>query len=103
MQVASMEDEPKHESQERNNTAVKVKVPKRVLHFSDGVLEEYSDDEVDADNAPAKQEIAVVNPVSKGFAIGFKRALKKRALLKNRICINVIAVQFIKSNNRDNC
>ena len=43
------------------NTAIKVKTPKRILHFSDGVLEEYSDDEVD--NTP-QEEQAVVDPVS---------------------------------------
>ncbi|XP_044748305.1 protein FAM177B [Coccinella septempunctata] len=30
-----------------NYSAIKLKTPKRVLHFCDGVLEEYSDDEVD--------------------------------------------------------
>lgn len=43
--------------------AIKVKVPKRILHFSDGVLEEYSDDEVDC--APQEKEQTVVDPVSK--------------------------------------
>lgn len=32
-------------------TAVRVKTPRRILHFSDGIMEEYSsDDEVDAAN-----------------------------------------------------
>lgn len=59
--VKNMEEESKNGS---NETAVKVKVPKRVLHFSDGVLEEYSDDEVDKGNASQKQESAIVDPVS---------------------------------------
>lgn len=29
---------------------VKIKRPKRVLHFSDGILEEFSDDDVDNNN-----------------------------------------------------
>ncbi|KAF5286041.1 hypothetical protein FQR65_LT12976 [Abscondita terminalis] len=33
---------------ELEHTKVKVRTPKRVLHFSDGVLEEYSDDEPDS-------------------------------------------------------
>lgn len=77
--VANMEDERHAETQTENNTAIKVKVPKRVLHFSDGVLEEYSDDdEVDTGNAPAKREDAVVvDPVSgDGLASGSKRARK---------------------------
>lgn len=41
---------------------ISVKVPKRVLHFSDGTLEEYSDDEVDS--TPKNEEKAVVDPVS---------------------------------------
>lgn len=37
-------------------TAVHVKTPRRILHFSDGVLEEYStDDEVDGSNKDYKK------------------------------------------------
>lgn len=45
-------------------TKVSVKVPKRVLHFSDGVLEEYSEDEADnaVENADEVEE--PVDPVS---------------------------------------
>lgn len=47
-------------SETGSNASIKIRQPKRILHFSDGVLEEYStDDEVD--NAP-KQE-AIVDPV----------------------------------------
>ncbi|RZB70339.1 protein FAM177A1, partial [Asbolus verrucosus] len=42
------------------NTAIKVRTPKRILHFSDGILEEYSTDE-ELDNPP-KEEQAVVDP-----------------------------------------
>lgn len=41
-------------------TQIKVKDPKRILHFSDGTLEEYSSDEGDAeqvDNSPQVQEV----------------------------------------------
>lgn len=44
-----------------NQANIKVRVPKRVLHFSDGVLEEYSDDETD-NQSPTQQQI--VDPVS---------------------------------------
>ncbi|KRT84122.1 hypothetical protein AMK59_1351, partial [Oryctes borbonicus] len=44
-----------------NQSNVKVRVPKRVLHFSDGILEEYSDDETD--NTSPKEE-QVVDPKS---------------------------------------
>ena len=39
------------------------KTPKRILHFSDGTLEEYSTDEDEVDEAP-KQIIDPVCPVS---------------------------------------
>ncbi|CAH1370196.1 hypothetical protein MTP99_011748 [Tenebrio molitor] len=42
------------------HAAVKMRTPKRILHFSDGVLEEYSDDEFD--NTPKEEEQAVVDP-----------------------------------------
>lgn len=43
-----------------NADVINIKKPKRVLHFSDGVLEEYSEDEVDA----AQQENTdVIDPV----------------------------------------
>lgn len=55
-------DEYKAENPEGSlNAAIKVRTPKRILHFSDGILEEYSDDEVD--NTP-KEEQAIVDPVS---------------------------------------
>lgn len=65
-----MEEEHKQRVSEESDATVKVKVAKRVLHFSDGVLEEFSDDEVDKDNAPPKQENAVVDPVSRTTALG---------------------------------
>lgn len=37
-------------------TSVRVKAPKRILHFSDGILEEYSsDDEIDGPSKQSKQ------------------------------------------------
>lgn len=39
----------------------KVKVPKRVIHCSDGVVEEYSEDEADA--TKPQPELPVVDPV----------------------------------------
>lgn len=56
---------------ETGHAAVKVKEPKRILHFCDGTLEEYSSDEDENDNSEAKQQQIVdpvcllyVNPVS---------------------------------------
>nr|XP_022913363.1 protein FAM177A1 [Onthophagus taurus]XP_022913364.1 protein FAM177A1 [Onthophagus taurus] len=45
---------------ELSSTNVKVKVPKRVVYFSDGVVEEFSDDETDQPSA--EQEQQVVDP-----------------------------------------
>lgn len=42
-------------------TNIPVKVPKRVLHFCDGVLEEYSDDET---TSPPAQTTVMVDQVS---------------------------------------
>lgn len=70
IQVETMENEQKPESGTENNPAICVKVPRKVLHFSDGILEEFSDDEVDSDNAPQKQENAVIDPVGKACASG---------------------------------
>lgn len=38
-------------------TSIRVKAPKRILHFSDGILEEYSssDDEIDGSSKQKKQ------------------------------------------------
>lgn len=37
-------------------TSVRVKTPRRILHFSDGILEEYSsDDEIDGSSSKNKQ------------------------------------------------
>ncbi|CAG9863195.1 unnamed protein product [Phyllotreta striolata] len=47
---------------EGQNATVKVKAPKRVLHFCDGVLEEYSSDEDDCVDNKSNQ--AVINPAS---------------------------------------
>lgn len=46
------------------SAAIKVKEPKRILHFSDGILEEYSTDE--EDSTPKQEEL--VDPVSLLFA-----------------------------------
>ena len=39
---------------------VNIKRPKRVLHFSDGVLEEYSEDELDT---PQQEKTDIIDPV----------------------------------------
>lgn len=45
-------------------TEIKVKAPKRILHFSDGTMEEYSTDEEDTPDAKANdKQISVVCPV----------------------------------------
>lgn len=43
------------ESMELENISLKIKSPSRILHFSDGIMEEFSDEEVEevADLAPA--------------------------------------------------
>lgn len=42
-------EEYKNVSEEDPNySTIKLKTPKRILHFCDGVLEEYSDDEIDS-------------------------------------------------------
>lgn len=45
-----------------NHESIRVRVPKRVLHFSDGVLEEFSDDEVDNKATEDKNTSSVVDP-----------------------------------------
>lgn len=32
--------------------SVRIRAPKRILHFSDGTLEEYSDDDIDGSDVP---------------------------------------------------
>lgn len=45
------------EQQPTTLTSVRVKTPKRILHFSDGILEEYSsDDEIDGSNTAKQSE-----------------------------------------------
>lgn len=42
--------------QQQSPTQIRIKAPKRILHFSDGILEEYSsDDEVDGPSNQNKQ------------------------------------------------
>lgn len=43
--------------------SVRIRAPKRILHFSDGTLEEYSDDDVDgSDNIDSNnQQVDVVS------------------------------------------
>ena len=48
------------------NQAKKNKAPRRILHFSDGVLEEYSTDEDEDENDSSPLQ-PVVDPVSQGF------------------------------------
>lgn len=45
-----------------SETSVNVKTPKRILHFCDGTLEEYSTD--DEETTVPQQQEALVNPVS---------------------------------------
>lgn len=46
-----------------STSKVTLRVPKRVLHFSDGILEEYSEDEADGAVQEEKKEDQVVDPV----------------------------------------
>ena len=45
-----------------NNISLGIKKPKRVIHFSDGVMEEYSSDEEDGPNNA--KVVPAVDPVS---------------------------------------
>ncbi|KAK9730929.1 FAM177 family [Popillia japonica] len=54
-----------------NQANIKVRVPKRVLHFSDGVLEEYSDDETD-NQSPTQQQIVDPKTLTWGPWLIFK-------------------------------
>lgn len=50
------EMEPQQETPTTTISSIRVKAPKRILHFSDGVLEEYSsDDEIDGTSNEKKQ------------------------------------------------
>nr|XP_023018548.1 protein FAM177A1 [Leptinotarsa decemlineata] len=51
------------EGQIQLTSSINVKTPKRVLHFSDGVLEEYSSDEEDLVQ-DSRREQAIINPAS---------------------------------------
>lgn len=60
-------------SEENGQEAVvKVKTPKRVLHFCDGTLEEYSSDEEEVD---APKEQTVVDPVSINAVYVFRKGV----------------------------
>lgn len=60
-------DNPRNESNSCgiSTTSVRVKAPRRILHFSDGTLEEYSSDEesdkVDGAGSAADKQLAVVS------------------------------------------
>lgn len=46
-------------------SAKKARVPRRIIHFSNGVVEEYSTDEEEVDNSiSASSKMAIVDPVS---------------------------------------
>lgn len=51
-------------SSDQSDAAIKVKAPKRILHFSDGTMEEFSEDEedtIDAKNKNTERSISVVS------------------------------------------
>lgn len=49
--------EPSSTTTADGDVALRVKQPKRILHFSDGTVEEYSDDEPDGPTIQSSQEI----------------------------------------------
>lgn len=50
--------EPSNESTATDgDVTLRVKQPKRILHFSDGTVEEFSDDEPDGSTVETSQEI----------------------------------------------
>lgn len=52
-----MLSESSNASTDVENIAIKVKTPSRVIHFSDGIIEEFSDEDVDeVDPAPPLPE-----------------------------------------------
>lgn len=54
---------PENESQVEEGKCKKVKKPRRVLHFSDGILEEYSTDEEDDEQKKDQDQTNLINPV----------------------------------------
>lgn len=46
-----------------NEVKVQVRLPKRILHFSDGIIEEFSDDEDQVDSSNSKATIEHVDEV----------------------------------------
>lgn len=59
--IASMPDVAGPSDQ--NDAAIKVKAPKRILHFSDGTMEEFSDDEDEdiTDSKNYERQVSVVS------------------------------------------
>lgn len=54
---------PEYESQVEEGKCKKLKKPRRVLHFSDGILEEYSTDEEDDEPKKNQEQTNLINPV----------------------------------------
>lgn len=61
MVLVRPEENHLNENTGTSETAVKVKTPKRILHFSDGTLEEYSTDD---EETTLPQQQTLVDPVS---------------------------------------
>lgn len=66
------------------NTTVRMKKPKRVLHFSDGVLEEYSDSETDEQPTETDTTIATV-----GFDVSLTDGVAVAWFVSRRLRIGV--------------
>lgn len=49
-------------TEKQDNTEIPVKLPKKILHFSDGILEEFSDED-ETDNEEKPNPIYDVNEV----------------------------------------
>lgn len=66
---------------EDTDIAVHIRAPKRILHFSDGTIEEYSDDEedtVDGMTGEQNNNLEVVNEVNARNSRKFIRSFSKR-------------------------
>lgn len=59
--ITNLTELNQNEAERTNKTSVKVRAPKRILHFSDGIMEEYSDDEDITDGKSNESQISVVS------------------------------------------
>ena len=64
MQVINGPTESSEFIRNEKEVEVKMKIPKRVLHFSDGILEEYSDDDDEVDGKKDENRNTLLDEVN---------------------------------------